>query len=66
MPSTVKVRPARFVCTVTWTVGGGVGVGVGVAVAVGVGVGVGVFRVKEAFSVIGAFIVIEVGLFVPE
>ena len=50
MPSTVKVRPARFVCTVTWIVGVGVGVGVavgvgvGVAVAVGVGVGVGVFR----------------------
>ena len=40
--------------------------GVGVAVAVGVGVGVAVFRVKEAFSVIGAFIVIEAGLFVPE
>ena len=36
---------------------------VGVAVGVGVGVGVGV---KEAFSAIGPFIVIEAGLFVPE
>ena len=34
--------------------------------AVGVGVGVPVFRVKEAFSVIGPLIVIEAGLFVPE
>ena len=64
------MRPARFVWTVTRIVGVGVGVavavGVGVAVAVAVGVGVPVFRVKEAFSVIGAFIVIEAGLFVPE
>ena len=43
-----------------------VAVGVAVAVAVGVGVGVPVFRVKEAFSVIGPFIVIEAGLVVPE
>ena len=40
MPSTVNVRPDRFVWTVTWIFG--VGVGVGVAVGVGVGVGVGV------------------------
>jgi hypothetical protein len=47
-------------------VGVGVSVAVGVAVAVAVGVGVPVFRVKEAFSVMGPPIVIEAGLVVPE
>ena len=48
-------------------VGVGVGVGVGVAVGVGVGVGVGVAVASEcSVSVIGASIVIEAGLVVPE
>ena len=40
VPSTLKVRPAGFVWTVTRTVAVGVGVAVGVAVGLAVGVGV--------------------------
>jgi len=55
LPSTVNVRPDRFVWTVTWIFG--VGVGVGVAVGVGVGVGVGVD--------VGVGVVVGVGVGVP-
>ena len=55
MPSTVNVRPDRFVWTVTWIFG--VGVGVGVAVGVGVGVGVGVD--------VGVGVMVGVGVGVP-
>jgi hypothetical protein len=58
--------PVAAGVAVAVAVGVGVPVAAGVAVAVAVGVGVPVFRVKEAFSVIGAFIVIEAGLFWPE
>ena len=53
-PSTLKVRPAGFVWTVTWTVA----VGVGVAVGGGVGVGDGCGQKKisiEAVGVVGAY-----------
>ena len=63
VPSTVKLRPEGLVCTVTWTVGGGVGVavgvgvgeGVGVGVAVGVGVGVGLGLAKVYVKSTGTY-----------